>query len=239
MTYENIKRAIFLGRPNRFIAHIELDGRAEVCHVKNTGRCKELLIPGADILVQDAGRGPGSPAAGDVTTPNSRKTRYDLISVWKGSRLVNIDSSAPNKVFSEWVRSYGVFRNISFVKPECRFGSSRFDFYIEADGRRAFAEVKGVTLEENGIARFPDAPTERGVKHLRELISAVEAGYDAYAVFVVQMKGVCYMEPNWAMHPAFGKALRDARLAGVRVLAVDCTVTEGSITAGDEVEVRV
>jgi sugar fermentation stimulation protein A len=228
MTYENIRRAVFISRPNRFIAHIELDGKQEVCHVKNTGRCRELLIPGAVVLVQDAGVNGGS----------SRKTRYDLVAVWKGNRLVNIDSSAPNKVFAEWVRGGGLFRDIGRIQPEYRYGGSRFDFYIEASGRRVLVEVKGVTLEEDGVARFPDAPTERGVRHLLELKSAAAAGYDAYAVFIIQMKGVRSMEPNWATHPAFGEALRDAAAAGVNILALDCTVTENSITAADPVEVR-
>jgi sugar fermentation stimulation protein A len=232
MTYENIRRAVFIDRPNRFIANIEIDGRREVCHVKNTGRCRELLLPGAKIFVQDVGR--GFPDA-----PTSRKTKYDLISVQKGNRLINIDSAAPNKVFAEWVRSGGLFRNIELIRPEYSFGSSRFDFYIEAEGRRAIVEVKGATLKEDGVARFPDAPTERGVKHLRELISSVEAGYAAYAVFVVQMKGVRYLEPNWGTHAEFGRAMQDAKRAGVHILAVDCLVTENSITAADFVEVRI
>jgi sugar fermentation stimulation protein A len=227
MTYENIRRAVFLDRPNRFIAHIELDGRREVCHVKNTGRCRELLLPGGEIYVQDAGPG----------YSDTRKTRYDLISVRKGDRLINIDSAAPNKVFAEWVRAGSLFTDLTLVKPEFRYGTSRFDFYLEAAGRRAMAEVKGVTLEEDGVARFPDAPTERGVKHLRELISAVEAGYDAYAVFIVQMKGVRHLEPNWSTHAAFDEALSNARKAGVRIVAVDCHVTENSITTADFVEV--
>lgn len=232
MIYNNIRRAFFLDRPNRFIARTELDGRVEVCHVKNTGRCRELLIPRAAVLVQDLG-------GGASVMPQARKTRYDLISVWKGDRLVNIDSSAPNKVFAEWVRAGGLFRDITMIRPEYRFGSSRFDFYLEADGRRCLVEIKGVTLEEDGIARFPDAPTERGVKHLRELISAAGAGYDAYVVFVVQMKGVRWMEPNWKTHQAFGEAMREAGRAGVNVLAVDCDVTENSMTAVDFVEVRI
>ena len=232
MTYENIRRAVFVDRPNRFIAHIELDGEIKVCHVKNTGRCRELLIPGAEIFVQDFGvESPGG--------PHARKTRYDLITVRKGERLINIDSAAPNKVFAEWVRAGGLFSGVTLLRPETRFGGSRFDFYIEAGGRRAFVEVKGDTLEEDGVARFPDAPTERGVKHLRELIACRDVGYDTYAVFVIQMKDVRYMEPNWATHPAFGEALGDAARAGVRVLAVDCFVTEDSITAADMVAVRV
>ena len=231
MIYENIRRAVFLDRPNRFIANIEIDGRREVCHVKNTGRCRELLEPGAAVLVQDARQ------SGSAGIPPARKTKYDLISVWKGERLINMDAAAPNRVFAEWVRSGGLFRNVALIKPEYRFGDSRFDFYIEADGRRNIAEIKGVTLEEEGVARFPDAPTERGVRHLRGLISSLKSGYDAYAVFIIQMKGVRYMEPNWKTHPAFGIALRDAKQAGVNVLAVDCRVTEDSITAADFVDV--
>ncbi len=226
MIYENIKPAVFLDRPNRFIANIEIKGRQEVCHVKNTGRCRELLTPRADIFVQECGS-------------DRRKTKYDLISVRKGERLVNIDSSAPNKVFAEWVNGGGLFEKVDLLKPEHRFGGSRFDFYIEADGRRAFLEVKGVTLEEDGIARFPDAPTERGVRHLNELAACVEAGYDAYMVFVVQMKGIRHVEPNRATHPAFAEALKSAWQAGVHILALDCDVTEDSIFASERVDVRV
>jgi sugar fermentation stimulation protein A len=239
MTYNNIQRAVFVDRPNRFIANVEIDGRREVCHVKNTGRCRELLISGASVYVQAVGRGDRSLAARDFDAPNSRKTQYDLIAVRKGERLINIDSSAPNKVFAEWVCSSGIFKNVTLIKPEYRYGSSRFDFYIEADGRRSLVEVKGATLEENGIVRFPDAPTERGVKHLRELISATLAGYDAYAVFIIQMKGVRWLEPNWETHREFGTALRDAREAGVKILAVDCEVSKNSITAADVVEVQI
>jgi sugar fermentation stimulation protein A len=226
MIYPNIKRAVFLDRPNRFIANIEIDGRNEVCHVKNTGRCRELLTPRADVLVQE------------FDTSN-RKTKYDLIAAWKGDRLINMDATAPNKVFAEWAPSGGLFKNITLIKPEHGFGSSRFDFYIEADNRRAFIEVKGVTLEENGVARFPDAPTERGVKHLHELTACVEAGFDAYIVFIIQMKGIHYMEPNWATHPAFGGALRSAKRGGVCIFALDCRVTGDSILASDFVDVRV
>lgn len=226
MIYENIKPAVFLDRPNRFIAHIELDGKIEICHVKNTGRCRELLITGAQVLVQES----DNPA---------RKTKFDLISVYKGERLIQIDSQAPNRIFAEWVQTSGIFRNMTCIKAEQRFENSRFDFYIEADGKKIFVEVKGATLEQDGIARFPDAPTERGVKHLNELISCTRAGYDAYVVFVVQMKDVLYFEPNWETHPAFGFALQKAKEAGVKILAVDCHVTETAIIAGDPVEVRI
>ncbi len=226
MIYENIRRGIFLDRPNRFIAHVEIDSRMEICHVKNTGRCRELLTHRAPVLVKET----DSPA---------RKTKYDLIAVYKGQRLVNMDSSAPNKVFAEWLQKGGLFQNITLLKPEQHFGGSRFDFYVEGDNRKAFVEVKGVTLEDNGVVRFPDAPTERGVKHLKELAACAKAGFEAYVVFIVQMKDVLYFEPNWTTHRAFGEALREAAGQGVRVLALDCRVTENSITAGDPVEVRI
>lgn len=226
MIYENIRRGIFLDRPNRFIAHVEIDSRMEICHVKNTGRCRELLTRRAPVLVKET----DSPA---------RKTKYDLIAVYKGQRLVNMDSSAPNKVFAEWLQKGWLFQNITLLKPEQHFGGSRFDFYVEGDNRKAFVEVKGVTLEDNGVVRFPDAPTERGVKHLKELAACAKAGFEAYVVFIVQMKDVLYFEPNWTTHRAFGEALRKAAGQGVRVLALDCRVTENSITAGDPVEVRI
>ena len=225
MRYENIRPAIFLNRPNRFIANIRLDGNAVACHVKNTGRCRELLLPGARVLVQMSG------AAG-------RKTSCDLIAVWKGSRLFNMDAQAPNRVFGEWLSGGGLGVTPGLIRPECTHGDSRFDFYFEANGRRAFAEIKGVTLEEEGVARFPDAPTERGVKHLHGLIRAVSEGYDAYAVFIIQMRGVTRFEPNWAVHPAFGHALQKAQAAGVRVLALDCDVTENSLAIHAPVQVE-
>lgn len=224
MIYQNIKQAVFIDRPNRFIANIQIDGKLEVCHVKNTGRCRELLIPNTKVLVQEC-------------DTKNRSTKYDLIAVWKGERLINMDAAAPNKVFAEWVLSGNMFHNITKFKPEQRFGSSRFDFYMEADNRSAFVEVKGVTLEEDGVVRFPDAPTERGVKHLNELIACLEQGYDAYIVFIIQMKNVRYMEPNKVTHPAFGDALKAAANAGVHVLALDCLITENSIAAADPVDV--
>ncbi len=226
MIYDNIKRGIFLARPNRFIAHVEIEGRVEICHVKNTGRCRELLTNLAPVLVRE------------IDSP-TRKTKYDLIAAYKGRRLVNIDSSAPNKVFAEWLQKGKLFKNITLLMPERKFGGSRFDFYIEDGSRKAFIEVKGVTLEDNGVARFPDAPTERGVKHLNELVSCLEAGFESYIVFIIQMKDVLYFEPNWATHPAFGAALRQAAGRGVHALALDCRVTETGITAGDPVEVRI
>ena len=224
MKYERIKKAKFIARPNRFIAIAELDGQETVCHVKNTGRCRELLVPGATVFVQEA------------ENP-SRKTKYDLIAVYKGDRLVNMDSQVPNKVFFEWVQAGGLFQNVTYIKPETTYKNSRFDFYIEADGKKIFVEVKGVTLEKDGAVYFPDAPTERGVKHLYELMECKKEGFEAYVVFVVQMKGVTRFSPHDETHKAFGDALRAAAKAGVNILAVDCEVTENSITAADFVKV--
>ena len=225
MHYDNIKPGIFIRRPNRFVAHIEVDGEIEICHVKNTGRCRELLTEGARVLVQDCGH-PG------------RKTRYDLISVWKGERLVNMDSQAPNKVFREWAETSGYFGDLQLIKPEQGYGSSRFDFYLETADRKIFVEVKGVTLEEEGVVRFPDAPTERGVKHLNELRACLEDGYEAVVVFIIQMKDVDFFEPNDEMHPAFGEALRRLAQQGAQVIALDCLVTESVLVAQDFVKVR-
>ena len=225
MTYDNIHEAVFLDRPNRFIAHILLNGQTQVCHVKNTGRCKELLLPGAEIFVQHS----ANPA---------RKTAYDLIAVRKGERLINMDAVAPNKVFGEWLSAGGPGYVPELIRPECIHGDSRFDFYFEHGGRKAFAEVKGVTLEENGVVRFPDAPTERGVKHLHGLIRCVQEGFEAYAVFIIQMKGVKYFEPNRATHPEFAEALIQAARAGVKLLALDCDVEKDSLRAGDQVEIH-
>ncbi len=225
MTYENIRRATFLSRPNRFIANVQLEGRTEVVHVKNTGRCKELLIPNAEIFVQE-------------NDNPSRKTRFDLISVFKGDRLINMDSQAPNKIFEEWLRRGEFFKDITLLKRETVYETSRFDFYVEQGRRRTFIEVKGVTLEEDGVAMFPDAPTQRGVKHIHELCRSIEHGYEAYIVFIVQMKGVKYFTPNIKTHEAFGEALSHAKACGVNVLALDCCVTEDSVWAENFVEVR-
>lgn len=216
MHYSNIQRATFLRRPNRFIAHIEVDGREEVCHVKNTGRCRELLTDRATIYVEHH------------DNPN-RKTKYSLIAVEKGDLLINMDSQAPNKVVREWLLAKEPFGKVKLMKPECTYGSSRFDFYLETEAEKIFIEVKGVTLEEDGIVRFPDAPTERGIKHLEELCACVEAGYKAAVIFVVQMEGMQHFEPNDKTHPQFGEALRQARKAGVQVLAYECKVTPSSL----------
>lgn len=222
MTYPNIHPALFLARPNRFIAEIELNGRKEICHVKNTGRCRELLLPGTKIYVQQFEGG-------------TRKTRFDLIAVHKGDRLINMDSQAPNRVFREWCPSF--FPALTTVRPECRYGQSRLDFYLEAGERKIFAEVKGVTLEENGVALFPDAPTERGIRHLEELCSCAAEGYEAYAVFIIQMKDVRYFTPNIKTHAAFGEALARAAQKGVQVLALDCRVTPDSLSVRQQVPV--
>ena len=224
MKYENISPAVFLRRPNRFIAYILHEGEEKICHVKNTGRCKELLVPGADILVQAA------------SNPD-RKTPFDLISVYKGERLINMDAVAPNVVFGEFLRAGGLGFIPEVIKAECSHGDSRFDFYFEHEGRQAFAEVKGVTLEDDGHVRFPDAPTQRGVKHLGELEACVREGYEAYAVFVIQMEGVKDFAPNWETHPAFGEALRQAAANGVQVLALDCHVEVDELTIRQAVPV--
>lgn len=223
MQYTQIRKAVFLKRPNRFLAEIEIDGNIEICHVKNTGRCRELLLPGTTIYVQDFG---------EVRT---RKTRYDLICVEKGNRLINMDSQIPNKVFQEWLLKK---HPITLLKPECTYGDSRFDFYFETGEKRCFAEVKGVTLEQDGVVSFPDAPTERGIKHLQGLMHAVAEGYEAYVVFIIQMKDVLYFTPNAATHPAFADALVAAAVAGVHILALDCAVTPDSIEAEQSVEIR-
>ena len=216
MIYQNIREAVFLRRPNRFIAIAELDGSETVCHVKNTGRCRELLVPGARVYVQKA----ANPL---------RKTAWDLIAVQKGERLINMDAAAPNAVFGEWLRKGGAGFVPDLLKPESVHGDSRFDFYLEHGSRRIFAEVKGVTLEEKGVVRFPDAPTERGVKHLHELAKASAAGYHAFLAFVIQMEGVLEVRPNTETHPEFAEALQAAEQAGVQVLHLRTIVRPDSL----------
>ena len=225
MKYSNIEQARFLERPNRFIAYVETDNGREICHVKNTGRCKELLPSGAVIYVQRN----DNPA---------RKTKLDLIGVEKGSDLINMESQAPNAAVKEGLLAGHLFSEQAKIYSEKTYGESRFDFYIEDGDRRAFMEVKGVTLEEDGVCRFPDAPTERGVKHIRELIKCMEDGYEAYILFVIQMSPVKYLEPNDVTHKAFGDALREAQKAGVHVMARDCKITIDSMEIMNEVEVR-
>lgn len=210
-------------RPNRFIAYAELNGKKETIHVKNTGRCAELLRPGAVIYVQES----GNPA---------RKTKWDLIAVEKGDLLINMDSQIPNRVVQEWIEAGNLFPDVSLVRPETTYGNSRFDLYVEAGEKKIFIEVKGVTLEDNGVCRFPDAPSDRAVKHLEELIRAKKEGYETYVFFVVQMKGVSYFTPNTDTHPAFAETLKKAKAAGVKVLAYDCSVTPDSIRIADPVD---
>ena len=224
MKYDNITKAKFLERPNRFIAHVELNGHVETVHVKNTGRCRELLIPGTCVYLEKS----KNPA---------RKTAYDLVCVEKGSRLINMDSQSPNKAALEWVSAGGLFPEPVEVTPEKTYGNSRFDLYASSKERRAFIEVKGVTLEENNVCRFPDAPTLRGVKHLEELIRCQKDGYEAYLLLVIQMKGVDRFEPNWNTHREFGETLRKARKAGVHILAYDCLVEPDRMEIADLVPV--
>lgn len=225
MQYGKILPARFLSRPNRFVARVEAEGEELVCHVKNTGRCRELLVPGATVWLEES--------------PNpSRKTKFDLIAVEKGNRLINMDAQAPNKVFGEWAAAGGFREGLTLLRPETTYGSSRFDFYWESSKSRGFVEVKGVTLEEDGIVRFPDAPTLRGVKHLDELVKAHEAGYEAAVCFVIQMENVRWFAPNDVTHPEFGQALRKAAAAGVEILAMDCAVTPQSLTIGKSVPIR-
>ena len=215
MNYPNMIPGRFLARPNRFIARVEINGKEETVHVKNTGRCRELLQPGAEVWCQES------------SNPN-RKTKFDLITVRKGNRLINMDSQAPNMAAGEWLRSGGL-GEISNLKAECFQGDSRFDFSFEKEGKLCFLEVKGVTLENDGVCAFPDAPTQRGVKHLKGLTGLAREGYGAYVLFVIQMPDVKYLHPNDITDPAFGEALREAAAAGVQVMAMDCAVTENSM----------
>ena len=224
MQYASVTEGTFLSRPNRFIAHIQIDGRTEICHVKNTGRLRELLIPGATVYLEKSGN------------PN-RKTAYDLIAVEKDGQIINIDSQIPNRLAEEWLGKNPLFPDLSCLRREKTYGQSRFDLYFERGTEKSFMEVKGVTLNLEGIARFPDAPTQRGVKHIQELCRCREEGYSAYLLFVIQMKGVLGVEPNDAAHPAFGEALRRAAAAGVKILAVDCRVTPEELQADQEVPV--
>ena len=233
MQYQNIRKAIFLERPNRFIAHVELGGSVVKAHVKNTGRCRELLVPGAVVYVEDfEGR------------MGSRKLQYSLIAVGKQNILINMDSQAPNKVTAEALQNghlkFPGMDELVELRGEYTYGDSRIDFYgKDCCGKEFLLEVKGVTLEENGVARFPDAPTQRGVKHVEELIRAHEAGFEAGILFVIQMKGVRRVEPNWRTHEAFGEALQKAQAAGVKVLAYDCRVEPDLLELDEPVEVAV
>ena len=224
MRYTNMIPGRFLARPNRFSAHVEIDGQTEIVHVKNTGRCRELLPVGAQVWCQRSDN-------------PSRKTKFDLITVRKGSRLINMDSQAPNQAAKEWLLSGGL-GPVENLRPETKHGDSRFDFSFTLDGKVCFLEVKGVTLETDGVCAFPDAPTERGARHLRGLTEALQEGFGGYVLFVIQMADVKYLHPNDVTDPDFGKALREAAAAGVQVLAVDCAVTEDEMTIGKFVPVH-
>ena len=225
MQYTNVMVGKFIARANRFIAHVEIAGREEIVHVKNTGRCKELLLPGVTVYVQHFPEG-------------KRKTKYDLIAVEKQNILINMDSQAPNKVVQEWLVAKEPFGKITYLKPECKHGDSRFDFYLETAERKMFIEVKGVTLEEKGVVMFPDAPTERGVKHVQELRHCLEQGYEAVVIFVVQMEGMRYFTPNRRTHAAFAEALERAEACGVKLLALTCAVTPDSLTINGAIPVQ-
>lgn len=225
MLLENIHKAEFIARPNRFVAHARLKGEVVVCHVKNTGRCKELLTPGCTVLLSHQPH-------------EHRKTQWDLVAAYKGRRLIHMDSQAPNRIAREWLQAGGLGFAPENLRPEYRHGDSRFDFYFEHGGRPCLMEVKGVTLEDGGVVRFPDAPTERGLKHLRGLTAARTEGYDCYVLFIIQMQDVLYLEPNRRTHPAFAEALAEAEKAGVKLLALDCEVKEDSIRARMNVPIR-
>ena len=224
MQYQNVEHGIFLERPNRFIAYADISGKREKCHVKNTGRCRELLVPGTGVFVQRA------------QNPD-RKTKYDLIAVRKGNRLINMDSQAPNAAAREWLENGGLGA-VENLRPETVHGDSRFDFSFTLAGKPCFLEVKGVTLEENGICAFPDAPTIRGAKHLRGLAEATRQGYGAYVLFVIQMENVRFLRPNDRTDPDFGAALREAAAQGVQVLVVQCRVTEDTMEICGDVPVH-
>ncbi len=230
MKYENVTRGIFLSRPNRFIANVEIDGVSKTVHVKNTGRCKELLIPGAEVYLE-------------ISKNPARKTKYDLIAVKKvignKSLLINMDSQIPNACAYEWLKNSTLFSRQASITREVTFGSSRFDIFVSDGDRKAFLEVKGVTLEKDGLALFPDAPTERGVKHIRELMRAVECGYEAYVLFVIQMKGVTKFTPNKETHFEFANALKEAQHCGVKILAMDCIVSSDSIFIDSPVPIEI
>ncbi len=223
MEYHNMLPGVFHKRPNRFIAQVCVGGTMEVCHVKNTGRCRELLVEGARVWCQPS-------------DDPRRKTKFDLIAVEKGDRLINMDSQAPNAAAGEWLASGGL-GEVQRLRREQVWGDSRFDFSFERDGRLCFLEVKGVTLEHDGHSAFPDAPTQRGVKHIRGLMEAVRQGFGGYILFVIQMEDVLDLEPNWVTDPAFAQALTEAQAAGVEILAMDCRVTPQTMELRSAVKV--
>lgn len=229
MKYDKVISGKFISRPNRFIAKVEIDGTEETVHVKNTGRCRELLVPDARVYLS-------------VSDNPARQTRCDLIAVEKirGGKplLINMDSQLPNGAAEEWLNKCGLFSENAVIRREVTFGKSRFDFCVDDGGRKTFIEVKGVTLENDGVALFPDAPTERGVKHLNELVECVKEGYGAYVLFVIQMKEIREFRPNDSMHPEFGDALRNAAENGVEIIAADCLVTPDSMVIDGEIAVN-
>lgn len=229
MIYNKIIEGIFVKRPNRFIAQVLIHGKEETVHVKNTGRCKELLVPGVKVILEDCSHNV------------NRKTRYSLISVWKGDLLVNMDSQVPNTVVFEALKANKIkgLENLSYLKREVTFGKSRYDIYFESGTNRGFIEVKGVTLENEGIAMFPDAPTERGTKHVLEMIEAVQEGYIGILFFLIQMKGPTGFRLNWEMDPDFSEAVNLAKEKGVQVIAYDSIVIENNIQIGDPIEISI
>lgn len=224
MRYQNVCTGSFIERPNRFIAKVKIDGKVETCHVKNTGRCKELLVPGAMVVLE-------------IASNPERSTKYDVIAVYKGSRLINMDSQVPNAVVFESLKDTGLVKGFKSIRREVTYGDSRIDIFAEGR-KKTFVEVKGVTLEKDGVVLFPDAPTERGIKHIHELMKAVDDGYDAIIFFLIQMSDVRYFAPNYDTHREFGEALKEASEHGVRIVAYDCTVTEDSISMGKPVKIH-
>ncbi|MCL1811443.1 MAG: DNA/RNA nuclease SfsA [Methanomassiliicoccaceae archaeon] len=225
MRYENVLTGTFIERPNRFTAYVEIGGKREKCHVKNTGRCREILVPGAETILA-------------VSDNPERSTKYDLIGVYKGNMLLNIDSQAPNAVMRESIHSIPGFEDADEVRPEYKYGNSRIDIFAKAGDRKMLMEVKGVTLDKDGVALFPDAPTERGLKHVKELGSSVGDGYEAYIMFLIQMSGPKVFSPHYEMHESFAEEVERAQSLGVKVLAYDSLVTEDSISLGNPIEVR-
>lgn len=227
MKYNKIVEGIFLERPNRFIAKVLIDGKEETVHVRNTGRCKELLIPGAKIILEDCSHNV------------NRKTKYSLIAVWKANKLINMDSQVPNKVVFDAIEQDHInnISNVSFIKREVTFGKSRFDIYFESGDKRGFVEVKGVTLEKDGISMFPDAPTDRGRKHVLEMIEAVKEGYRGIIFFLIQMDKVNLFKLNWEMDPKFSQAVKLASENGVEIMAYDAIVSPNSISIGNDIDI--
>lgn len=225
MKYQHIVKGEFKARPNRFIAYVNIEGKQEIVHVKNTGRCKELLKEGAEIYLEKSNN-------------PKRKTAYDLVAVKKGARLINMDSQAPNKVVEEWLWKKHLFPDLIGIKAEKKYGNSRFDFFIETERQKCFMEVKGVTLEQDGVVRFPDAPSERALKHVEELIQAKKEGYGAYVLFVIQMADVRYFSPNRDTQPELADALRSAALQGIEILAYDCQVEPDTLIMNQQIPVQ-